>query len=126
MELKPYFENAKGTGVLATSDAEGRVGIAIFARPHVLDDGTVAFIMPARGTLANLQTNPHAAYLFTEDRAEGGDWAGARLYLTKVGEEQDTERLKSLRRRTYDDDRQGRYLVIFQVDRVLPLLGSGE
>ena len=38
MDLQPYFEETKGHGVLATADASGRVNLAIFARPHVLDD----------------------------------------------------------------------------------------
>ena len=42
MNLKEYFENTKGTGVLATSDRQGKVNAAIFARPHILEDGTVA------------------------------------------------------------------------------------
>ena len=67
MELKDYFEDKKGIGVLATADSEGKVGAAIFARPHVLDDCSVAFIMRDRLTHHNLQSNPHAAYLFSEE-----------------------------------------------------------
>ena len=37
MNLADYFENAKGVGVLATADAEGRVNVAVYARPHFLD-----------------------------------------------------------------------------------------
>jgi hypothetical protein len=123
MELKAYFEGTKGHGVLATADSEGKVDAAVFARPHVMDDGTVAFIMPDRLTHHNLESNPHAAYLFVED---GGKWVGKRLFLTKVREEKDTELLYSLRRRSYGDDQEGRYLVFFRADKVLPLVGTGE
>jgi len=123
MELKAYFEGTKGHGVLATADSEGKVDAAVFARPHVMDDGTVAFIMPDRLTHHNLESNPHAAYLFVED---GGKWVGKRLFLTKVREEKDTELLYSLRRRSYGDDQEGRYLVFFRVDKVLSLVGTGE
>lgn len=57
MDLKPYFEQTKGHGVLATADASGRVNLAIFARPHVMEDNTVAFIMPRRLTHNNLPSN---------------------------------------------------------------------
>jgi hypothetical protein len=83
----------------------------------------VAFIMPDRLTHHNLQSNPHAAFLFIED---GGKWTGKRLFLTKVREEKDTELLHSLRRKSYGDDQEGRYLVFFRVDKVLPLVGAGE
>jgi len=45
-ELKEYFDNATGHGVLATADALGRLNQAVFGRPHVMEDGTAAFIMP--------------------------------------------------------------------------------
>ena len=125
MDLKKYFDNASGRGVLATANSDGKVDVAVYARPHVMDDGAVAFIMADRLTHHNLQSNPHAAYLFMED-AGAKKFAGKRLFLTKVREEKDTELLKSLRRRTYGDEREGRYLVFFTVDKVLPLIGAGK
>ena len=124
MDLRGYFENTKGHGVLATADAAGRVNMAIFSRPHVFEDQTVAFIMPHHLTHSNLQSNLHAAYLFTE---EGPGYKGKRLYLTKLREEQDTELLRSLRRRTYvpGQEKPGpRFLVFFQADKILPLIGT--
>ena len=126
-ELKEYFDNITGHGILATADAQGLVNQAIFARPHIMEDGTAAFIMPHRLTHKNLQENPQAAYLFKEDSP---GWKGKRLYLTKVREEQDTELLYSLRRRTYPPEKEKqegpRFLVFFRVDKVLPLIGAGE
>ena len=125
-ELKEYFEETTGHGVLATADARGLVNQAVFSRPHVMDDGAVAFIMPHRLTHRNLEENPHAAYLFMET---GPGYKGKRLYLTKVKEEQDTELLYSLRRRAYSPEQEKkegpRFLVFFRVDKVLPLIGAG-
>ena len=127
MDLKAYFENTQGHGVLATADAAGRVNLAVFARPHVMADGTVAFIMPHRLTHNHLQSNPQAAYLFLET---GPGYKGHRLYLTKIREEQDTELLYALRRRTYPEEQEKkegpRFLVFFKVDQVLPAVGSGD
>jgi hypothetical protein len=123
MDLKEYFEKVKGIGVIATADSQGKVNAAIFSRPHVMEDGTVAFIMPERLTYHNLQSNPHAAYLFKED---GEGWKGVRLHLKKVKEEKDTELLRSLKRRRYEGDEEGRHLVFFQVEKVLPLIGPGD
>ncbi|MFZ2088341.1 MAG: pyridoxamine 5'-phosphate oxidase family protein [Desulfobaccales bacterium] len=126
-ELRQYFENTTGHGILATSDGQGLVNQAVFARPHLMEDGTVAFIMPHRLTHKNLQENPHAAYLFMES---GPGWKGRRLYLNKVREEQDTELLYSLRRRTYSPEKEKaegpRFLVFFRVEKVLPLIGAGS
>jgi hypothetical protein len=127
MDLKTYFEQVKGHGVLATADSSGRVNLALFARPHIMEDNSVAFIMPHRLTHVNLQSNPQAAYLFLE---AGPGYRGRRLYLTKIREEQDTELLYSLRRRTYPpelEEKEGsRFLVFFQVDQVLPVVGAGD
>ena len=127
MDLKAYFESSKGHGVLATADASGRVNLAIFARPHVMEDNSVAFIMPNRLTHSNLQSNPQAAYLFLE---AGPGYKGVRLYLTQIREEQDTDLLYALRRRTYADEKERkegpRFLVFFQVDKVLPVVGAGD
>jgi hypothetical protein len=122
MDLKDYFDNAQGLGVLATSDADGKVDVAVYSRPHVMAEDTVALIMHDRLSHHNLDSNPHAAYLFVE---EGTKSKGKRLFLTKVKEEKDTELLQSLRRRDYGD-KKDLYLVYFKVDKVLPILGSQE
>ena len=124
MNLSEYFENAKGVGVLGSADADGRVDVAIYARPHVIDEQTVAFIMADRLTHQNVQSNPHAAYLFKE---EGKGYKGKRFFLTKIKEETDKALIDSLRRKKYDEakDKQD-YLVYFRIDQVLPLLGPGE
>jgi hypothetical protein len=121
MSLGEYFENAKGLGVLATADSDGKVDVAVYSRPHVFEDGTVAFIMRDRLTHHNIQSNPQAAYLFIE---EGPGYKGKRLFLTKVREEEDTELLHSLRRKNYSSEGESRFLVFFNVDKELPVVGG--
>jgi len=124
MKLDDYFDLKKGLGVLSTADGEGKVGAAIYARPHFMEDGTVAFIMRDRLSHHNLQSNPHAAFLFKED---GSGYKGKRLFLTRVREEQNTELLDSLRRRkSTDGNGEDRFLVFFKLDKELPLVGDGS
>ena len=122
MSLSEYFETTKGVGVLSTADSDGRVGAAIYARPHFVDDETMAFIMRDRLTHHNLQSNPHATYLFKEDSA---GYRGKRLFMSKFREEQNSELLKSLRRRksAYGNG-ENRFLVFFKLDKELPLVGE--
>ena len=124
MSLNDYFDQAKGYGVLATADAAGKVNAAVYARPHFIDDHTVAFIMRERLTHANLQTNPHATYLFIES---GQGYAGKRLYLKKLREETDDDLVASICRRcdyTMFTDSLTRHVVFFSIDKILPLIGS--
>ena len=44
MDLKDYFETARGLGVLATADSDGNVDVAVYSRPHFIDGDSVAFI----------------------------------------------------------------------------------
>jgi hypothetical protein len=124
MDIPEYFDNVRGTGVLATADSEGIVDAAVFARPHIMDEKTVAFIMPDRLTHHNLQSNDHATYLFME---EGPGYKGIRLFLKKTGEEKDTDLLHAIRRKKYAEppsEDNSRFLVFFKVESSLPLVGG--
>ena len=126
-DLKSYFEETEGTGIMATADAAGNVNAAVYARPHVLEDGSVAMIMRDRLTRKNLLENPKASYLFME---KGPGYKGCRLYLTRTGEESDVEKIRSMKRRCpttdADPDNTDLYLVTFRVDKTLPLIGAGS
>ena len=128
MKLSEYFENAAGRGVLATAGSEGSVDVAVYSRPHFIDEETIAYIMTDRLTHFNLQSNPHATYLFMESAEK---YEGKRLYLTKIREETDPEAISKIRwRKTYaipeDQKNERRFLVYFKIDRVLPLIGEKE
>jgi hypothetical protein len=124
MDLKEYFENTKGLGVIATADTDGRVDAAVYARPHVMEDGLLAFIMRDRTTHANTRANPHVTFLFKE---EGPGYKGKRLYLTKVREEENAELIERISRRSYlaeKNSKEAKFLVYFKVDKERPLIGD--
>lgn len=127
MQLAEYFEKTKGVGVLSTADSQGKVNAAIYGRPHVMDENTLAFIASDRLTHANLQTNPSAVYLFKEE----GSYQGKRFYLTKTREEKDSPLIGELRRHK-ENKREGsvktesKFLIYFTIDNVLPLIGDGR
>jgi hypothetical protein len=126
MEIKDYFENTEGFGVLSTADNHGKINSAIYSRPHVMEDGSLAFIMRDRLTHKNTELNSHAVYLFREDSP---GYKGKRLYLTKVREENDADLIESLSRRSYladKDRRESRFLVYYKLDKERPLVGSVE
>lgn len=128
MKLSEYFEKVKGKGILATADKSGTVDAAMYARPHFMDESTIAFIMAERLSHENLQSNPNACYIFVED---GDKYAGKRLYLTKTKEEENTKLIEDLRRKRHyiaHDEyyKENKYLVYFHIDKVLPLIGSKD
>lgn len=124
MNLSNYMDNSRGVGILSTSGINGEVNAAVYARPHVLGEDTVGFIMRDRLSRANLRQNSHAHFLFVE---EGGKSRGIRLHLDMVGETDDSEQINEItRKEQLDNNHEKRYFVTFKVQKVLPLLGSEE
>jgi hypothetical protein len=124
MSLAEYFEEIKGLGVLATSDSEGNVDIAVYSRPYIIDENTIAFSMLEKLSYSNIQANPKAAYMFVE---EGPGYSGKRMHLTMTGEEKDQERIKQIRQqhsKAKDYDDKVRHLIYFTVDKIRPLVGD--
>ena len=127
MTLQDYFQNTGGTGVLATADRDGRVDAAIYSRPHIMEDESIAFIMRERLTLNNLQSNPYATYLFME---HGEHLKGMRLFLKKTGEDTDEELIAKMTRRNLSPERDKaagpKHIVYFSLERILTLVGPSE
>lgn len=127
MNVQEYFSTNSGRGVLATADSDGKVDAAIYSTPHVFDDGSIAFIMRERLTHHNLQSNPNATYLFMENSSH---YSGVRLFLKKLKEETDSDLITKMTRRHLtpegDKAKGPKFLVHFQVEKILPLIGSGE
>ncbi len=125
MNLHNYFNEKSGFGVISTSNNKGEVNSAVYAKPHVIDNNTVAFIMRDRLTHKNVLENPQANYMFIE---HNHGFHGVRLSLTMLEESQDQERIKALSRRPTKDDEDDskRFLVTFTVNKVLTLVGGDE
>ena len=126
MNWQEYFDRVQGTGFLATSGRAGDVNIAVYSRPKVMRDGTLAFGMADRLTHANLSENPKAVYAFRERGYEG-----VRIYLEKVREEAGGPVLGEIRDRAdaivgSGTGAQVKYLVYFRVTNYLRLVGDEQ
>ena len=127
MTLKEYFQNTQGTGILATADNEGKTDAAIYSRPHIMDDGSLAFIMRERLSFNNLQSNDYATFLFMERDAH---LKGIRLFMKKTGEDTNEELISRMTRRnlTPEVDKAAgpKHIVYFSLEKILPLVGGTE
>lgn len=123
MELREYFENKRGLGVLSTADKNGVVDSAVYARPHVMEDGRFIFIMRDRLSFKNVTENPQVHYLFHEN-ADG--YYGKRFFLEMVKYEENHELYEKLSRRNHSQDTDGerKFIVYFKVLRERPLVGD--
>ena len=127
MTLKEYFHNTRGTGVLATADNDGRTDAAIYSRPHIMDDGSLAFIMRERLSFNNLQSSTYATFLFMEHEAH---LKGMRLFMKKTGEDNDQELISRMTRRnlTPEEDKAAgpKHIVYFKLEKTIALVGGEE
>jgi len=127
MTLKQYLESREGKSILSSANADGMVTTAIYSKPHVFDDGTIAFVMRKRLTHENLKTNPYACFMFIE---EGQGYQGIRLFVRKIKEDTDEALINTMKRRhlTPEEDKAKgpMFLTHFRVERILPLIGDAE
>ena len=123
MSLAEYFETTEGTGILATSDSDGNVDLAIYSRPYVIDENKIAFSMLERTSYENLQSNPKSAYMFVE---KGQGYNGKRLYLKKIGEETDPQRIEEIKsqrpKRHQSSTESARHFVYFSIENIRPIV----
>lgn len=127
MTLNDYFTNTQGIGILSTADKQGNVTSAIYARPTVMADGTLVFLMRERLSYKNICANPHATYMFIES---AGGYQGARLYLHKVAEIDDPQLAAQMTRKSLtpeqDQEKGPKHLIRFSVNKYLALIGAQE
>ncbi len=121
MELGKYFNKSEGIGVLATASECGDVDCAIYAKPHIINNSTVAFIMADHLSHQYVSRNPKAVYMFIE---KGKGYHGLRMYLEKIDEKSDPELIESMRRREPEEKMTKEWLVYFKIDHVRELTGD--
>lgn len=120
--LQNWFQEAKGLGVMSTADRQGRPNAALFARPHFLENGLLGFVMLSRKTLANLQDNPHACFLYAK---EGPGYEGVRLYLKRVETIEDEAAIETMIDRRFEL-KKPRVLMLFALEKALKLTNAEE
>jgi len=96
MKLAELFP-VGGKGVIATASGAGVVNTAIYARPHIIDDETLAWGMTDGRSYGNLKENPHASYLYL---APVSGFSGWRLTLELKKIEDGGELLETIRKNT--------------------------
>jgi hypothetical protein len=123
MKLAELFP-AAGKGVIATASAAGVVNTAVYARPHVIDDETLAWGMTDGRSYRNLKENPHASYLYM---APVSGFSGWRLNLELKEIEDSGDMLEKIRKSTSEivGPEAGmmiRHVGYFRVTEVRPLI----
>ena len=80
-KLMDYFNKQPRLGTLSTSGRDGKVNVAYFGSPRMVDEKTVLMGIGKNRTFANLQENPHAVFMMMEPGKAITEWKGVRVYL---------------------------------------------
>jgi hypothetical protein len=129
MNLKSYFDAHEGIGILATCDPNAAVNMALYAKPLVINQTTIALVMRQQLSHQNLRSFPRASYMFIEKGKNHLEYNGIRLYLTVQREEINQSAIEAMHKKEPwiypEGDDAEKYLVFFSVTHIRPLVGNG-
>ena len=83
-KLMDYFNKMPRLGTLSTASKAGKVNVAYFGSPRMIDEKTIFMGCGKNRTFANLQENPNAVFMIMEPGNSPPEWKGVRLYLKMI------------------------------------------
>ena len=130
-KLMEYFNRQPRMGCMSTSGKDGKVDVACFGSPRMIDDKTVVMAVRKNRTLDNLRQNPNAVFMIMEPGKTSLAWKGVRVYLKMKGYETSGENLEKARvqaaKAAGEEAAKALYAVVtFQVEEVRPIIDTGQ
>jgi len=83
-KLMEYFNKQPRLGCLSTANKEGKVNVAYFGSPRMVDEKTITMGIGKNRTFAYLQENPFAVFMIMEPGKVLSEWRGVRVYVKMV------------------------------------------
>jgi len=80
-KLMDYFNKRPRLGCLSTANKEGKVNVAYFGSPQMIDEKTIVMGLGKNRTFAYLQENPQGVFMIMEPGKTPTEWKGVRLYV---------------------------------------------
>ena len=80
-KLMDYFNRMPRLGCLSTASKEGKVNVAYFGSPRMIDDKTIVMGLGKNRTFFYLQENPYGVFMIMEPGKVLTEWQGVRLYV---------------------------------------------
>lgn len=131
-KLVEYFNsNQARLGTLSTANTAGKVNVAHFGSPQMIDEHTIVMGIGQNRTFANLQDNPNAVFMIMEPGGAPPEWHGVRLYLTMTACETSGETLENIRRNIAkaageEAAKMMHAAVIFEINEIRPVADFGQ
>ncbi len=130
-KLMEYFNKRPRLGCLSTSGKNGKVDVACFGSPQMIDEKTVIMGLGKNRTFENLQENPNAVFIVMEPGKTPPEWKGVRVYLKMKGCETSGEMLENIRAQIAKAAGEAAAKIIhaavsFEIDEVRPVVDFGQ
>ena len=84
-KLMDYFNKQPRLGCLCTANRAGKVNVAYFGSPTMIDEKTAVMGLGKNRTFEYLQENPEAVFMIMEPGKTLPEWKGVRLYVRMTG-----------------------------------------
>ena len=130
-KLMEYFNKQPRLGCLSTSGKDGKVDVACFGSPRMVNEKTVVMALRKNRTLDNLQGNPNAVFMIMEPAKTSAEWKGVRVYLKMKSCETSGETLEKMRSQTAkavgEEVAKSIYAAVtFEIGEVRPIVDTGQ
>ncbi|OGP65643.1 MAG: pyridoxamine 5-phosphate oxidase [Deltaproteobacteria bacterium RBG_13_53_10] len=129
--LMEYFNKQPRLGCLSTSGKDGKVDVACFGSPRMVDEKTVVMSVRKNRTFNNLLDNPNAVFMIMEPGKTSPEWKGVRVYLKMKGYDTSGEKLEKARAQTAkavgeEAAKAVHAAITFEIDDVRPIVDMGQ
>ncbi|MBI9076213.1 MAG: hypothetical protein JEZ02_12445 [Desulfatibacillum sp.] len=125
-----FLESPNRTNVLATADAKGKVNVAAFGSPMLVEGDKIRMMLGDNRTYDNLSQNPSAALFITLHGKTGMGMEGCRLYLNVMEMADDGPEFDAvhgeIKKRIGDAASMLKHLIKMEVVETRPILDFGQ
>jgi hypothetical protein len=130
-KLVEYFNKQPRLGTLSTSVKNGKVNVAYFGSPRMIDEKTVIMGLGKNRSFTNLQENPYAVFMIMEPGKTISEWKGVRVYLKMTecqtaGEKLDQIKAQIAKAAGEAAAKMVHAAVIFEVYEIRPMSDFGQ
>ena len=132
VKLMEYFNtNQARLGTLSTANKAGKVDVAHFGTPRMIDEKMIVMGIGQNRTFANLQENPNAVFMIMDPGEAPPEWHGVRIYLTMTECQTSGETLESIRSEIAkvageEAAKMIHAAVIFEIQEIRPVADFGQ
>ena len=130
-KLMEYFNKQPRIGTLSTAGKDGKVDVAYFGSPRMIDEKTVVMAIRKNQTFANLSENPNAVFMILEQASAPPGWKGVRVYLKMTDSQTSGQKLemmkKAIAEKAGEETAKSMHAALtFEVTAVRPLMDVGQ